>query len=72
VQTASVEGLITTNYCGLSSLANPDTVRSALCNYIRMGSWLINQYKCVECYIDLLGATSSTVDSSPAEHKKER
>jgi hypothetical protein len=35
-----------------------------------MDSWLIKQSKIVETGIDILGATSSTVDGSPAEKKK--
>jgi hypothetical protein len=35
-----------------------------------MDSWLIKQYKSVESDIDILGATSSTVDDSPAEKKE--
>jgi hypothetical protein len=69
-QKARVKALIITNYCGLSSLVNPDTVRHALCSYVKMDSWLIKQSKSVKSDIDILGATSSTVDGSPAEEKK--
>jgi hypothetical protein len=72
VQTATIEALIITDYCDLSLLVNLDTVRRALCSYVRRISWFIDQYKCVENYMDLLGATSSAVDGSPAEHNKGR
>jgi hypothetical protein len=35
-----------------------------------MDSWLIKQYTNVESDIDILGATSSTADGSPAKEKK--
>jgi hypothetical protein len=35
-----------------------------------MDSWLIKQSKLVESDIDILGATSSTLDGSPAEKKR--
>jgi hypothetical protein len=57
-------------YYGLSSLVKPDTVRSALCSYVKMDSLLLKQSKSVESDIDILGATSSTADGSPAEKKK--
>jgi hypothetical protein len=47
-----------------------DTVRRALCSCVKMDSWVIKQSKSVESDIDTLGATSSTVDGSPAEKNK--
>jgi hypothetical protein len=61
MQNARVKALIITNYCGLSSLVKPDTVRRALCSCIKMDSWLIKQSKIVESYIDILGATNSVL-----------
>jgi hypothetical protein len=69
MQKASVKALIITNFCGLSLLVQPDTVRRALCSCVKMDSWLVKQCKSVESDIDVLGATSSTVDGSPAEKK---
>jgi hypothetical protein len=69
MQNACVKALIITNYCGLSSLVKPDTVRRALCSCVKMDSWLIKQSKSVESDIDMLGATSFTVDGSPAKKK---
>jgi hypothetical protein len=72
MQNAYIKALIITNYCGLSSLVKPDTVRRALCNYVKMDSWLLKQSKSVEGDIDILGATSSTVGGSPAEKRRMR
>jgi hypothetical protein len=36
-----------------------------------MDSWLIKQSRSVKSDIDILGATSSTVDGSPAERNKD-
>jgi hypothetical protein len=55
MQNARVKALVITNYCGLSSLVKPDTVRRALCSYVKMDSWLIKQSKSVESDIDMLG-----------------
>jgi hypothetical protein len=41
MQNARVKALIITNYCGLSSLVKPDTVRRALCSCVKMDLWLI-------------------------------
>jgi hypothetical protein len=71
MQNAHVKAVIVTNYCGLSSLVKPDTVRRALWSCVKLDSWLIKQSKSVESYIDILGATNSTVDGYPAEKKKE-
>jgi hypothetical protein len=70
MQNARVKALIITNYCDFSSLVKPDAVRSALCSCVKMDSLLIKQCKSVESDIDILGATSSTVDGYPAEKKK--
>jgi hypothetical protein len=70
MQNARVKALIITDYCGLNSLVKPDTVRRALCSCVKMDSWLIKQSTSVESVTDILGATSSTVDGSPAERKK--
>jgi hypothetical protein len=70
MQNARVKALIITNCCGPSSLVQPDTVRRALCSCVKMDSWLIKQSKKVESDIDILGATSSTVNGSPAEKKR--
>jgi hypothetical protein len=72
MQNAHVKALIITNYYDLSSLEKPDTVRRALCSCVKMDSWLIRQSKSVESNIDILGATSSTVDGSPAEKGRVR
>jgi hypothetical protein len=69
MQNARVKALVITNCCGLSSLVKPVTVKRALCSCVKMDSWLIKQSKRVECNIDILGETSSTVDGSPAETK---
>jgi hypothetical protein len=72
MQNARVKALIITNYCGLSSLVvQPDTVRRALYSCVKMDSWLLKRYRCVESDIDTLGATSSTVEYSPAEKKED-
>jgi hypothetical protein len=70
MQNARVKALIITNYCVLSSLVKPDTVRHALCSCVKMDLWVIKQSKSVESDIDIVGATISTVDGSPAEKKK--
>jgi hypothetical protein len=70
MQNARVKALIITNYCGLSSLVKPDRVGRALCSYVKMDSWLRKQSKSVETDTDILGATSSTVDGSPAEKEE--
>jgi hypothetical protein len=62
MQNARVKALINTNYCRLSSLVKPDTVRRELCSYVKMDSWLIKQSKSVESDIDRLGATGSTAE----------
>jgi hypothetical protein len=67
MQNSRVKALIITNYCGLRSLIKPDTVRRALCSCVLMDSW---QTKGIQCYIDILGATSSVVDGSPAGRNK--
>jgi hypothetical protein len=72
MQKARVKTLIITNYCGLSSLVKPDTVRRAFCSCVKMDSWLVEQSKSVEGDIDILGATSSAVDDSPAEKRRVR
>jgi tetrahydromethanopterin S-methyltransferase subunit F len=72
MQNARVKALIITNYCGLSSLLKPDTVRRALCSYVKMDSWLIKQSESIETDIDIFGATISTVDGSPAEKRRVR
>jgi hypothetical protein len=69
MKNARVKALIIIKYCGPSSLVKPDIVRRALCSCVKMDSWLIKQSKSVESDIDVLGATSSTVDGSPAEKK---
>jgi hypothetical protein len=68
MQNARIKALIITDYCGLSSLIKPETVRRSLCSCVLMDSW---QTKGIESYIDMLGATSSVVDGSPARKKKE-
>jgi hypothetical protein len=70
MQNARLKALIITNCCGLSSLVKPDRVRRALCSCVKMDSWLMKQSKSVQSDTDVLGATSSTVDASPAENKK--
>jgi hypothetical protein len=72
MQNARLEALIITNYRGLSSLVEPDNVRSALCSYVKMDSWLIKQSKSVKSDIDILGAAGSTVDGSPEEKRRVR
>jgi hypothetical protein len=69
MQNAYVKTLIIANYCGLSSLVKSDTVRRALCSCVKMNLCLIKQSKSVESDIIILGATSATVDDSPAEKK---
>jgi hypothetical protein len=70
MQNARVKALIITNYCGISSLVKPDTVRRVLCSCVKMDSWLIKQSKSVESDIDILGTTSPTVYGSPVEQKE--
>jgi hypothetical protein len=70
MQNAPVKALIITNYCGPSSFVKHDAVRRALCSCGKMDSWLTKQSKSVESVFDTLGATSATVDGSPAEKKK--
>jgi hypothetical protein len=70
MQNARVKALIITNNCGLSSLVKPVKVRCALCSCVKMDSWLVKQSKSAESVIDILGATSSTADGSPAEKKR--
>jgi hypothetical protein len=70
---AHIKALIIANYSGLSSLVvQPDGVRRALCSCVKMNSWIIKQSKSVESDIDILDATSSTVDDSRAGKKKRR
>jgi hypothetical protein len=70
MQDERVKALIITNYCGLGSLIKPDTVTRSLCSCVKMNSWFIKQSKSVESDIDVMGATSSTVDGSLAEKKE--
>jgi hypothetical protein len=71
MQSAPVKALIITDCRGLSSLVvQPERVRRALFSCVKMDSWLIKQSKSVESVIDILGATSYTVDGSPAEKKE--
>jgi hypothetical protein len=72
MQNAHVKSLIITNYCGLSSLARPDTVRRALCSCVKMDSWLIKQSESVESDVDIFGKTSSSAYGSPVEKKGEK
>jgi hypothetical protein len=64
MQNAHVKALVITNYCSLSSLVEPDTVRRALCSSLKMYLWLIKQFKSIENDISILGASSSVVDRS--------
>jgi hypothetical protein len=70
MQNARVKDVIIIKYCGLSSLTKPDAVRLELRSCVKMDSWVIKQSKSVESDIDILGATSSAVDGSPAERKE--
>jgi hypothetical protein len=73
MKNARFKVLIITNYGGFSSLVvQPDRARHALCSCVKMGSWFLKQSKSAESDIDILGATSSTVDGSPAEKKEGR
>jgi hypothetical protein len=67
MQHAHVKALIITNYYCLSSLAKPGKVRRALCSYAKIDLWLTKQFKSIQTDIDILGATSSTTDSSPTQ-----
>jgi hypothetical protein len=65
MQTACVKALIITNYSGLNLLVKPDTVTHALCSCVKMDLWLTKQSKRIDSDINILGATTSTVDGFP-------
>jgi hypothetical protein len=64
-----VKSAFVTEYCGVSPLLKPDTVRHALRSCVKMDSWHMNQSKIVERDIGKSDAARSIVDGYPAEGK---